>query len=84
MFHVENNLFFGRLDNGDVRVVMFKSTPSEWPVVTRQYPRIFTEFDFTLSASVWPSIVASVSKKGEGDGRFYKAQAFHMNTGESK
>lgn len=79
MFHVSDNLFFGRLDNGDVRILKFKRPPTVWPDVNRVYISADVEFDEKVPAGSWPSVVASVSNAGEGDGRFYTAQAFHMN-----
>jgi hypothetical protein len=79
VFHVDNFLYFGRLDNGDVRMLKFKHRPSLQPDVNRIYISADVEFDVTLPSSAWASVVASVSKHGECDGRFYVAQAFHMN-----
>ena len=81
MFHLDNNTFFGRMPDGSVRVIKFKSPPTEWPAGTSTYVNESCDFDFTIPASFWPSIVASVSKQGEENGRFYEAQAFHNNPG---
>lgn len=79
MFHVDNFLFFGRLPNGDVRILKFKHRPADYPDAERIYSPTDVEFDTTVPVGSWPSVVAGVSKHGEGDGRFYTAQAFHMN-----
>jgi len=38
-----------------------------------------TRPEVTIGRDAWASVVASVSGKGEEDGRFYVAQAFHMD-----
>jgi len=80
MFHAGNNVFFGRLANGDVRVLRFSSTPATWPAVNRYYSKEDgCNTEIVLPSGVWASVVASVSLQGEGSERFYAAQAFHMN-----
>jgi hypothetical protein len=39
-------------------------------------------FEVTIDENGWASIIASVSKDGEGDGRFYKALEWHNGTPE--
>ena len=91
MFHWEDNMYFGRLPDGHVRVVKFSRTPhAMWwhnensAMVPTEYPRADGEFhsvevilDLRIPPEAWASIVASVSKLGESDGRFYKALEFH-------
>lgn len=79
MFHESNNLFFGRMTDGSVRVIKFKAPPPQWPSITAQYQPQLVEFDQTIPAPAWASLIATVSLQGEADGRFYKAQSFHMN-----
>lgn len=75
MFHNTDNLYFGRLPDGKVRILKLPSTPSEWPKADGQYPDAL--FDVTIDDGHWGSIVTSVSAKGEADGRWYKAMDFH-------
>lgn len=73
IFHTSDNVFFRRLDNGDVEVSQrmrregCTDDPDTW----------FKGFVHVVPASIWASVVASVSSKGEDGGRFYQAQAFH-------
>lgn len=75
MFHHSDNLFFGRLPDGKVRILKFASPPPDWPTVDGTYPD--ATLDHTLDDGHWGSVVASVSAKGEQDGRWYKAMDFH-------
>lgn len=79
MFHVENNLFVGRLPDGSVRLMKFNAPQARWPNVGDPIARVMmaSEFDITIPGTSWASIVASVSQQGEGDGRYYLALAFH-------
>ena len=79
MFHQGDNLFFGRLLNGDVRMLKLKHTPERWPEASLVYPASAVVFDHTIPQGHWCSIVASVSNLGEQSGRYYEAKAFHMN-----
>lgn len=79
MFHIADNLFFGRLADGSVRVLKFKAPPKIWPQADRYYEPATLILDQTIPAPSWGSVVASVSLGGEENGRFYIAQAFHMN-----
>ena len=68
MFHSHDGWFFERLDDGSVGIYHIKDSDlgqSEKPLVI-------------IPASVWPSIVASVSKDGEWTAsRYFEAAAFH-------
>jgi hypothetical protein len=77
MFHWQNEIFFGRRENGDVRVIKFMKPPVEWPDAEREYKLSEAQFDFTIPADSWGSIVASVSHLGEQDRRWFKAMEFH-------
>jgi len=75
MFHLSDNLFFGRLPDGKVRILKFAVPPADWPKADGVFPD--AAFDQTIDDGGWGSIVASVSAKGEADGRWYKAMDFH-------
>lgn len=80
MFHVSDNLYFGRInDAGDVRILKFNSPPPLPPNPTGTYSESLVSVDLTLPGSSWASVMASVSRRGEIEGRFYVAQAFHNN-----
>lgn len=82
MFHYNGGLFFGRRADGSVRVLKINETGAPfrgtepWPQADGPR-REDARLDVTITADGWASIVASVSKLGEADGRFYKAQHFH-------
>ncbi len=73
MFHYKDGLYFERKEDGTVRVVKTKNL-AEMPT-SESDPDII--FQFLVDADSWASIVASVSKSGEADGRFYIAGEFH-------
>lgn len=75
MFHVTDNLYFGRMPNGDVRILKFKEPPKDWPLVYGDYEGL--ETDLTVKSNHWASVVASVSVRGESNGRYYEASDFH-------
>ena len=91
MFHWIDNTYFGRLPDGTVRVVKFSRTPhvmwlhgpdavtrsTEHPSASGEFYGVEVLLDVRIPAESWASIVASVSKGGESDGRFYKALNFH-------
>ena len=80
MFHVADNLFFGRLPDGRVRLLKFASDrrwdDGTYPVIDGVYPEAVT--DQVIDADAWPSVVASVSAQGESAGRYGVARNFHM------
>jgi len=77
MFHSEDNLFFGRLQDGSVRILKFDSNVAleSYPKVEDSYPNAL--FDVTIKPNHWASIIASVSFMGEEHYRYYKAMEFH-------
>jgi hypothetical protein len=77
MFHLSDNLYFGRHQNGDVRVLKLAQTPKAYPNVGDAFPNTDVLLDVTIPADGWCSIVASVSRLGEVDNRFYRMQLFH-------
>jgi len=77
MFHTSDNLFFGRLPNGSVRIVLFREPPKEWPQVGDAFDAANVVMDRTLDDGTWGSVVATVSQGGEQDGRWYTAMDFH-------
>lgn len=79
MFHIGSDLYAGRVEpGGDVRLVQFSSSPSPAPTPNMPHTSAMI-FDFVIPATSWCSVMASVSKRGEIEGRFYVAQAFHQN-----
>ena len=80
MIHLLNNLYAGRLNGqGDVRFIKFNWNRPTPPVVSWLYDPQEIDYDVVIPASVWASVVSGVSKQGDAAGRFYEAQAFHMN-----
>ena len=67
-FHLEQGLFFKRLENGKVRIRKYKTAHSKETEII---------FEQVIDAFGWASIIGSVSNKGEGDGRFDIALQFH-------
>ena len=64
MYHSEDHLFFDRKENGDVQIIKKDGFDN-------------VLFQQTLPNDIWCSIIASVSKLGEEQGRWYKATYFH-------
>lgn len=81
MFHVADNLYFQRLEDGSVRVVQYPPDARAVGIDKTgavAFPDGVTPiFEATIAPAAWASVVASVSKGGEEAGRFYVAQAFH-------
>lgn len=67
MFHAKDGWFFNRREDGSVEI---RHNPSTQPNVNESAL-------VTFDANSWASIVSSVSAKGEEDGRYYTALAFH-------
>lgn len=70
MFHVQNGLFFKRQENGDVQIIQ----TSDGLQIKADRSNVL--FDQTMPVDSFASVVASMSRGGEGDGRFYKAREF--------
>jgi len=66
-FHWTNGTYFQRQRDGAVTVAKF--------VIS--HDNSAKEWEFTIPADEWASIVASVSAKGEVDGRWQVAREFH-------
>lgn len=75
MFHLEDNLFFGRRADGSVRILKFTSPPLDFPQADADYPDAV--LDKTVDTPSWASVVCSVSKGGETSTRWEWAQNFH-------
>jgi hypothetical protein len=69
MYHLMNNLYFGRLADGKVRLLKLATTPDAFPAVDA--------LDVVIDDGHWGSVVAAVSKGGEENGRWYQAMDFH-------
>lgn len=84
MFHWQDNVYFGRMQNGSVRVLKFPSGyeqggwKSGFPNADGEYPNVIV--DLIIPDNHWGSIVASVSHAGEENGRWYQAMDFHNGT----
>jgi len=67
MFHTKNGLYFNRNDDGSVTIIKnYNAIPDS--------RKIFEEI---IDADTWASVIASMSKSGEGDNRFYIAKIFN-------
>lgn len=78
MFHTQDGLYFGRLPNGDVRIV--KTDDNRDPESTDTQKIL----DMVIPGNSWASVIASVSAGGEVDERWYPAVDFHNSTGKIK
>ena len=74
MFHWRNGLSFGRMPDGSV-LISKTELSGESEIET---------FRAIIDPNGWASIIASVSKGGEDDGRFYEAMRFHESKGVIK
>ena len=83
MFHWKDNIYWGRREDGSVRVFQLTSPPKGSGPYADGPTLNFIEavFDLSIPADIWASIVASVSAGGEGDERFFSARAFHYSAG---
>lgn len=78
MFHQADNLFFGRLPDGSVRILKFSKSPQTPPLADAPRPDPTDAIlDLIIPNDHWCSIIGSVSKAGETSGRFHLAQRFH-------
>lgn len=81
MYHQNDNLFFGRLEDGSVRILKLSHRPPHWPLSTDP-PHVhakLVQFDATIPHTMWASVIAGVSAMGEEHGRYNLAKAFHMD-----
>jgi hypothetical protein len=69
-FHSHDGWFWTRLDDGSV-VVTAPGATEGGPMQAH-----------TMSPGEWASVIASMSKGGEMDLRFFAAEAFHASIGE--
>lgn len=75
-FHWRDSWFFRRQNDGSVRVMRLrKATYDHLPEGAKE--SIWLEPDVTIPPNEWASIVASVSDRGESDGRWQEALDFH-------
>ncbi len=72
-FHVQDGLYFNRLEDGSVHILKMASGHAEDEEIL---------FELTVDENVWASIISSMSKAGEGDGGFYQALHFHNSDRE--
>lgn len=92
MFHQRDNLFFGRMQDGGVRIVKFSAPPhvtllhgadavtrpTDGPHADGEFREVKVLLDVRITADEWASIISSMSKAGEADGGFYRALDWHM------
>ena len=78
MYQHADGLFFGRLPNGDVRILKLSPTnllaAQGFPTVDGIYPNAI--LDVIINDGLWGSLVCAVSG-GESGGRWQKAMDFH-------
>lgn len=67
-FHYKNGLWFTRNADHSVTITQMKTAMADEKEVL---------FKTTIDENGWASIIASVSSRGESDGRFYKALEWH-------
>jgi len=67
-FHYKNGLFFKRNEDNSVTITQIKENNVNCKEIL---------FETTIDENGWASIIASVSKSGETNGRFYKALEWH-------
>jgi hypothetical protein len=68
MFHSENGLYFQRQENGDVLIIKKHTAQADEEQI---------DFQQIVPNDIWCSIVASVSRAGEENRRWYLAKEFH-------
>ncbi len=72
--------FFGRANDGSVRIIRLRSVPLDPPKVDAQLHSSEALLDLSIPAETWASLVSGVSLIGETPKRHYEALAFHSNT----
>ena len=75
MFHAHDGWFFERMEDGSVRIIKRTEAEEDSPIIAEGI------FEANEKANHWASIVASMSKGDEVDGRFYAAKRFHESEG---
>lgn len=75
MIHQSNNLFFGRLDNGSVRILKLNRHPDSWPKLGYCFPED-TVLDVVISAEQWSAIVNTLGDPANA-GELYNATDFN-------
>lgn len=84
MYHVSNNLYFHREEDGSVRIIKFRSNMVVPPFTTEDNEvwerRIkgLPEMDVTVSAHEWASIVTDVAAEGVCGYTYQQALKLHM------
>jgi len=66
MFHLQDGLYFDRLEDGKVRILKKNADTDA------------VEMDMVVDAAGWCSVIASMSYYGEEDCGFYRAEEFHQ------
>lgn len=84
VFHFKDNIFFARYGDGSVHMACFREPPTDVQAfyilgLEGGYTGPQPYFQITINADGWASIVASVSRAGEANGRFYEAKRFHQS-----
>jgi hypothetical protein len=74
-----NGVFFGRTQDGSVRVLRLKSHPMNPPSVDAELQSSEVLVDLFISPASWATMVAGVSASGNTSKRHYEALAFHSN-----
>jgi hypothetical protein len=67
MFHLQGDLYFEQLPKGGVRIVKRDGAREDAPI----------NFEISIDANAWASVIATVSYYGEEDYGFYRALNFH-------
>mgnify|MGYP001595634220 CR=1 FL=1 len=75
MFHAHDGWFFERLPGGSVRIVKRAAPRDDAEVIAEGV------FQMNGQNAEWASIIASVSRGGEDDLRFFSAVKFHDSDG---
>lgn len=66
-FHTQEGLYFSRNEDGSVTITKTETANTDSKILFQQ----------TVDENTWCSVIASMSKDGEGDNRFYIAKVFH-------
>ena len=79
MIELDDNLFIGRLDNGDVRLLKLKCAPLYPPKVHKPYfDKEMVELDQVVHHRMWCRAISHVSVDQHDHDKWYAAMAFHM------